>query len=78
MPDSDAEYKIQKADGAASDWYLTSDSERRNKNSGYVHVHPSSGDAREELWGIEKTQFKKQDCYKIKSLHGKRKKYDPC
>ena len=71
MPVSDAEYKIQKADGPASGWYLTSDSERRNKNSGYVHVHPSSGNDKEELWGIEKTTYRKEVCYKIKSLHGK-------
>ena len=71
MPDADAEYFIQKGDGQAEDWFLTSDSERRNENSGYVHVSPS-GDSDEGLWGIEKTQYMKNNCYKIKSLYGKK------
>lgn len=68
--DSDALYKIQKMDGPASGWYLTASSEKRNKNSGYVHTHPTDDSDLGEFWRIRETTYKKDICYKIECVNG--------
>ena len=71
MPSEDSTYTIQKADGPASGWFLNADSEKRNKNSEYVHTHNSEGGDDGDSWKILKTIYKKNTCYKIESIFGK-------
>jgi len=69
-PLSDAEYMIQKQDGPAAGYFLTSTSDERNSGSYWVHTQRNNADDDGQKWKIILTEVNSQPCYKFQAIYG--------